>query len=212
MDFTQFTEPPLLYIVIAVAVLLVGLLIAVVVRSSQRRREREQLQERYGSEYDRTVATHGSKRAAVADLKDREQQHEELDVHDLKPADLSLVRKNMAVAQYRFVEDPADALRRSDAVMTEVLRAKGYPVEDRDKAGRLFSVDYPEHAATVRAALNAEQGTDVQQLRERFLRARKTIAEITGTTFGPEDATETTPACRELRVEQNEPQQDTSHV
>lgn len=208
----DFTEPPVLYIVIAVAVLLVGLLIAGIVRSTQRRRERERLQERYGSEYDRTVAAHGSKRAAVADLKEREQQREAMELRDLNPADLTLVRKNMAVAQYRFVENPADSMRLTRDVLTEVLRAKGYPVTDGDTASRVFSVDHPDHAATVRATLGSDRVTDVDTLRQHFLQARATIADITGTTFGPEDVTKTTSAPDDLRVEHTSPQQHTSDV
>lgn len=200
MDITQ---PPLLYILIAVAVLLVAFAIAAAVRSARHRRERQELQQRYGAEYDRTVERHRNTRGAVADLKEREQQREELQLHDLNDADLTLVRKNLAIAQFRFVEDPTDALRQTEQIMTEVLRAKGYPVDDRDNAARLFSVDHPEHAETVRTTLEPTQTSDVEHLRERFLQARKTIADITGTKFGPEDAGHAVDAGDDLRVEHN---------
>ena len=201
MDITQ---PPLLYVVIALAVLIVGLIVFSVAQSAQRKRERARLQERYGSEFDRTVESHRSTRAAVEDLKEREQLHDHLSVHDLNEADLVMVRKHMAMAQYRFVEDPADALRRTEDVLTEVLRAKGYPMDDREQAGRLFSVDHPEHAQTLRTALDSSQPTtDVEQLRKRFLDARKTIAEVAGTTFSPVDAVELNASNDDLRIERS---------
>ena len=197
----DLTSPPLLYIVIALAVVIAGLVLFSAAQSAKRKRERERLQHRYGPEFDRTVAEHRSTRAALEDLKEREEQHQQLALRDLNEADLVLVRKHMAMAQYRFVEDPADALRRTEGVLTEVLRAKGYPVEDRENAIRLFSVDHPTHAETLRTALDSSSTTDVDELRTRFLDARQTMAEVAGTTFSPVDAVQFNAAPDDLRIE-----------
>lgn len=189
MDLSTLTEPPGLYILIAVAVLVVALLIWAAVAAGRRKREREELRKRYGSEYDRTVQQHRRKRDAVADLRQREEQHESIQLRDLNDADLQLVRRHMAIAQYRFVEEPADALRQTERVLTEVLRAKGYPMgTDPDQATRLFSVDHPEHAGTVRSMLSGGGHSDVDTMRDQFLQARKTIAEVTGASFVLDDA------------------------
>lgn len=189
MDLTTLTQPPWLYVVIAAAVVLLGLLIWGIVSSARSRRERDELRERYGAEFDRAVAEHGNRRAAVADLKAREVEHEMLTLRDLNDADLTLVRRHMAAAQYRFVEDPADALLRVERVMTEVLRAKGYPVaHDRRQAARLFSVDHPDHAGSVRDVLTDGADGELHDLRQRFLEARKTIADVTGASYELDDA------------------------
>ena len=189
MDLTTLTEPPGLYVLLALAAVLVALVVWGLVSSERRRRERDALRERYGAEFDRAVEEHGSRRAAVADLQARESEHQTLSLRDLNEADLELVRQHMARAQYRFVEDPADALLRVERVMTEVLRAKGYPLpEDRSQAARLFSVDHPEHAQSVRGVFSKGTDGDVDDLRTRFLEARKTIQDVTGASYVLADA------------------------
>lgn len=199
MDLTVLTQPPALYAVLAVAVVVIALIVWGVVASSRARRERTDLRERYGAEFDRAVSEHGNRRGAVSDLRARESEYEMLNLRDLNDADLDLVRRHMAAAQFRFVEDPADALLRVERVMTEVLRARGYPVaQDRRQAARLFSVERPDHAGVVRSVFDDGAAGDVDDLRTRFLEARKTIADVTGATYLLEDAT---PPPSDLRVE-----------
>lgn len=190
MDLATLTEPPLLYVLIALGVLIVGAIVWGVVASKRRRAEQQRLQDRYGAEYERTVAEHRSTRAAVADLRNREQRHDELQLRDLNDADRDLVRRHMATAQFRFVEDPADAILQTQRVMTEALRAKGYPMDhDRDEAIRLFSVDHPEHAGAVRTLLEGRHDGDTDHMRRSFLNSRKVLQAVTGASFVQEDAT-----------------------
>ena len=198
MDLKMLTEPPALYAVLAIAAVILAALVWGVT-TARAHRDRNQLRERYGEEFDRAVAEYGSRRAAVADLRAREAEHDQLSLRNLNDADLALVRRHMAAAQYRFVEDPADALLRVERVMTEVLRAKGYPVaHDRHQAARLFSVDHPDRAGSVRSVLDDGSDGDLADLRKRFLEARKTIADVTGTTYVLDDAN-AVPA--DLRIE-----------
>jgi hypothetical protein len=199
MDVATLTEPPLLYVLIALAVLIVGAIVWGVVASKRRRAEQQRLRERYGSEYERTVAEHRSTRAAVADLRQREQRHDELEVRTLNDADRDLVRRDMATAQFRFVEDPAEAILQAQRVVTETLRAKGYPIgDDRDEAVRLFSVDHPEHAGAVRTLLEGRHDGDTDSMRRMFLGSRKVLQDVAGVSFVREDATAT---ADDLRVE-----------
>lgn len=201
MDLTQ---PPLLYVAIGVAIALVALLVWAVMSSARKRREREALRDRYGAEYDHTISEHRNKRAAVADLKQRESEHEQLQLRDLNDADRDLIRRHMAAAQFRFVEDPADALMRTERIMVEVLRAQGYPVaKDRDQATKLFSVDHPDHAQSVRTIFDGDHRTGTDELRDRFLQARKTIADVTGTTYESDDALAERAPLTDLRVERD---------
>ena len=175
MDLTVMTEPPALYAGLATAAVVLALIAWGLITSARARRER-------------------------AELRARESEHEMLTLRDLDDADLDLVRRSMAAAQFRFVEDPADALLRVERVMTEVLRAKGYPVaEDRRQAARLFSIEHPDRAGSVRDVFDDGGSDDVADLRTQFLEARKTIADITGTTYGLDDAA-AAPA-GDLRVE-----------
>ena len=73
----------ILWIVIALAVVLV---VVVVVAALTSRRRRQHLQERFGSEYDRTVEGADRRRAAERDLRAREERHDELDLRPLSDA------------------------------------------------------------------------------------------------------------------------------
>ncbi|MDP9405405.1 MAG: hypothetical protein M3O86_02220 [Actinomycetota bacterium] len=178
-------------IIIAAAVVVVVLLVLAVLRARRKRRERDELRQRYGPEYERTVQQRGSQRAAVRDLRAREQEREQLSLRNLNDADRELVRRHMASLQYRFVEDPADVLLGTDRVATEVLRAKGYPVaENRERALRLFSVDYPKEAEAIRSVMERNHGGDVTRMRETFVGVRAALQEVTGVSYVLGDAVE----------------------
>ena len=179
MDGGTLTSPSLLYA--ALALLLLALIVWGVGSRARARREREELRARYGDEFDRAVGEHGNQRAALADLRARENERQLLALRELNAADLDIVRRHMAAAQYRFVDNPQEALDRVERIMTEVLRAKGYPVaHDRRQTARLFSVDHPDHAASLREVLDEGSAGDLEDLRVRFVKARKTISDMTG--------------------------------
>ena len=46
--------------------------------------------------------------------------------------------------QRQFVDEPLAALQKADRLIREVMKAKGYPVEDFEERAALLSVDYPE--------------------------------------------------------------------
>jgi len=187
------------YVLIAAGIALV-LIIVLAVVAARRRRERRELRARFGDEYDRTVEARGSKRRAVRDLRERQQLRGDLELHQLNDADRDLVRRHMAALQYRFVEDPADVMLATGRVVTEVLRAMGYPVAaDREKALRLYSVDHAAHAGAVRAALEGEHHGSVARMRDVFLGVRRALEGSADVTYGLADASPDAP--RELRVE-----------
>src|SRR5512133_1011035 len=74
-----------LLIVIIVVVVIVALLAVVIAR----RRRSEGLQTRFGSEYPRTVARAGDRRAAESQLAEREQRHHQLRTRAGRPSALS---------------------------------------------------------------------------------------------------------------------------
>lgn len=202
MDLTTLTQPPWLYVTIGVAIALVAVVIWTVASAARRKRERKALQERYGAEYDRTLALHRSKRATVADLRERERLHDQLELRNLNDIDRDLVRRHMATLQYRFVEDPSDVMLQTDRVITEVLRAKGYPVaDDRERSLRLFSVDHPEQAVAVRTVMEGNYDGDVAAMRQAFLDARRALAEVSGISYVLGDAADSPD---DLRVEQTQ--------
>jgi hypothetical protein len=127
---------------LVVAVVLVG------VRASRTRR----LRETFGPEYDRTLDDAGSRGEAEAELRDRQKRHDELDLRPLAPDVRESYLEQWRVTQERFVDDPRGATVEADHLVVDVMRARGYPVEDIDQRAADISVDHPELVANYRAA------------------------------------------------------------
>src|ERR1700722_8652710 len=116
--------------VIAVAVVIVVLVAMMLIT---RRRRTSALQERFGPEYERTVSSTGERRAAEAELQEREERHQEFQVQPLAPAARQRYQDDWRVVQSQFVDDPASAVAAADVLIQTVMRERGYPVEDFDR-------------------------------------------------------------------------------
>jgi hypothetical protein len=129
----------------AVVVLIVLVLLAVVLGLVlMRRRRSAQLREHFGPEYERSVSTAGDPRAAEAELAARQKRREEFDVRDLRPDERTRFRDSWNEIQRKFVDDPRGSLRSADVLVAEIMRARGYPVDDDfDRRADDMSVDHP---------------------------------------------------------------------
>ena len=167
-------------IVVVAAVILIG---AIAAWMQQRRRT--ELKERFGSEYDRTVSEEGDRRAAEKDLADRERKRERLDIVPLSPEAQSKYSESWRAVQGQFVDDPADAVNEADGLVTNVMRDRGYPIDDFDQRAEDISVDHPEvvqnyraaHAVHVKAS-NGDGGASTEDLRQGFVHYRALFTEL----------------------------------
>ena len=127
---------------------MVGILVALVVVAGilwyfvTQRQRTEALQERYGPEYSRTVHEIGSQRAAEKELIKREERVEHLDIRPLLADQRELFRQRWRGVQATFVDDPAGAIARADALVEEVMKTRGYPVADFDQRAADLSVHH----------------------------------------------------------------------
>src|SRR3954464_2792879 len=129
-----------IWIVIAVVVVLV--IVAVVAAATSRRR-RHHLQQRFGSEYDRTLEGADRRREAERDLRDREARHDELQLRPLSEASRQRYTQQWSDMQSGFVVRPQVAVADADRLITDLMRERGYPVDDFDPRSELVSVDHP---------------------------------------------------------------------
>jgi hypothetical protein len=136
------------WIWILIAIVAVLLIAYFVWKSVQQRR----LKGRYGREYERTVAESGSKRQATSELKEREKRREKLDVRPLEPAARDRYLHSWRETQARFVDIPTDSVKEADALIQQVMRERGYPVDDFDQRAADLSVDHPRVVEDYRAA------------------------------------------------------------
>ena len=168
-------------IVIAILVVVVVIVLLAVVLGQRRRTGR--LQEQFGPEYQRTVARTGDQRSAEADLTAREQRRRELDIVPLEPATRDRYLESWRATQGKFVDDPAGATHEADMLVAQVMRDRGYPVDDFEQQAADVSVDHPRVAENYRAAhalsLAHEQGlAGTDDLRQAFVHYRSLFAEL----------------------------------
>jgi len=139
----------ILWIIIALAVVLV---VVVVVALLTGRHRRQHLQERFGSEYDRTVEGADHRREAERELREREARHDELDLRPLSDAARQRYTQQWQEMQSGFVDRPQVAVADADRLITDLMRERGYPVDDFDTRSELVSVDHPDVVENYRTA------------------------------------------------------------
>src|SRR5262249_1475869 len=145
---------PVVAVVVIAAVGVVAL--ALIVGTQQAKRYR--LRERFGPEYDRRVEDRGDRARAERELAELTRQRDRLDIHPVDPA----ARERYAAAwkrvQAQFVDQPQAALEAADELVSQVMRDRGYPVDDFDRRADLVAVDHP-------AVVNHYRGAHAVQLR-----------------------------------------------
>jgi len=117
-----------------------------------RRRKTAALRTKFGSEYNRAVLVHGSKRIAEAKLADREKRVEKLTIRDLDSFEHERFEKRWEDVQARFVDSPKGAVMEADDLVSSLMKARGYPVADFDQRADDISVDHPKVVENYRAA------------------------------------------------------------
>ena len=168
-------------VLIAILVIVVVIVGLAVVLGQRRRTER--LQQQFGPEYQRTVARAGDQRAAEADLSARERRRRELDIVALEPAARDRYVESWRVTQGRFVDDPAGATHEADTLVAQVMRDRGYPVDDFEHRADDVSVDHPRVAENYRAAhaiyqANEQGLASTDDLRQAFVHYRSLFSEL----------------------------------
>ena len=164
-----------LWIVIAVvAFVLVAGIAFLVARERQRRRT---LRARFGPEYDRRIEAASSRRKAEAELAGRANRRDELDIRPLPEAARQRYTAQWAELQGRFVDRPVVAVLDADELVAQVMRERGYPVDDFESQSELVSVDHPDVVQNYRTghAIHAKTTTgeaSTEELRQAVVAYR----------------------------------------
>ena len=143
MDTTNTTT----LIIVAVVFLVIGGVLAMAVMRFQRTRR---LKDRFGPEYDRALDRVGDKRRAEEELEARLAHVENLDIRSLSAEEVNRFSLEWQATQTEFVDQPLGAVKKANRLIQEVMRTRGYPVEDFEQRASDISVDYPELVSNYR--------------------------------------------------------------
>ena len=157
--------------VVVVLLVVIGLLLV-------RERRSRQLKQDFGPEYRRAVAEHGDQRAAEKELSDRRRRVEKFEIRPLDPASRERYTARWSATQRHFVDEPAAAVGEAHALVQEVMRDRGYPVEeDFERRAADISVEHPNVVENYRAAHEISSqardgGASTEQLRQSLVHFR----------------------------------------
>jgi predicted nucleic acid-binding protein len=173
------------WVLIAASVVIVAVLIVAAISASRRKRTKR-LKERFGPEYERTVFEAGEQKTAEKELAARERKRDKLEILPLTPKALENYANRWQLVQTAFVDNPSSAVGDADRLVTEVMRERGYPVDNFDQQAADISVDHPTVVENYRAAhgihlsqQNGEVGTEAQ--RQAFVHYRALFEKLLDT-------------------------------
>jgi len=166
-------------VIVVAAVIIVG----GIAWSAARARRRKGLQERFGSEYDRTVADAPNRREAEANLSEREKRRDQFDIRSLDQSSRDRYASEWQNTQARFVDDPEAAVGEADRLIQRVMLERGYPVDDFEQRANDLSVDHPDVISNYRAAHGISVANDrgkasTEDLRTAMVHYRALFAEL----------------------------------
>jgi hypothetical protein len=165
------------WILIAAAIVVIAAVAIIVTRSANNRKRTERLKDRFGPEYERTVGEAGEQSAAEDELAARERKRDKLDIVPLSPGAREKYADSWRTVQTAFVDNPSSAVGDADRLVTQVMRDRGYPIDDFDQRAADISVDHPKVVENYRTAhsiylLQEEGDVGTEDQREAFVHYR----------------------------------------
>lgn len=166
------------------AIIVAAIIIAIAVVASGRAKSRR-LQQRFGPEYDRTVRTAGDRATAEQELAARETRVKRMHIEELPAGARERYTEEWRTVQTRFVDQPREALKEADNLVTSVMRDRGYPMNDFDQRAADLSPDHPQVVDNYRAAheiaSRSEQGeASTEDLRQAMVHYRTLFNDLLG--------------------------------
>jgi hypothetical protein len=166
-----------------VAIIVIVVIVLALAWFLMRRQRTARLRQQFGPEYERAVSESGSRQAAEAELEDRRARREKLEIVALEPAARDRYLEQWRLVQAQFVDSPTEATRAADRLINEVMRDRGYPVEDFEQRAADISVDHPQVVDDYRAAhavaeVNERSEASTEDLRQALVHYRSLFEEL----------------------------------
>jgi hypothetical protein len=146
-------------IIAAFAILIVLMFLFFVWSVAQRNRDKA-LRRRFGPEYEAALRQYGDPLSARAALTERRERMAGVAIRPLRPEEKEIFAHRWHDVEAHFARDPRTAIWEADALVNDVMRTRGYPVEPFEKRADDLSVDHPGVARNYR---NAHEATARQE-------------------------------------------------
>ncbi len=178
------TGTPLVYYVIG-AVIVVAIIIIIAALASRSARSKR-LQQRFGPEYDRAVRTTGDRATAERELAARETRVQRMHIEELPAGARDRYTEEWRTVQTRFVDQPREALKQADSLVENVMRDRGYPMNDFEQRAADISPDHPQVVDSYRIAhgiaSRSETGeVSTEDMRQAMVHYRTLFTDLLGT-------------------------------
>jgi hypothetical protein len=141
---------------ILVGVLILAGAVRYGVRDAQRRREAG-AQYSVEPEYSQEVQTRGEPATKPQPSETADERHG-LDIRQLDAATRDRYAQRWEAVQAEFADRPSPALEAADQLVAEVMRDRGYPVDDFEEHAELVAAESPQVVEHYRAARTVRHG------------------------------------------------------
>jgi hypothetical protein len=170
---------------IVIAVIAAVVVVAAISFLLARKRRSQKLRERFGPEYDRVLKKEGGVRSAEGVLQMRAKRREKFSLRPLSESSRLDFAGRWKTVQSQFVDEPKGAVAQADALVNELMAARGYPMADFEQRAADISVDHPLVVENYRAAhaiaLRHDSGqASTEDLRKAMVHYRTLFEELLG--------------------------------
>jgi hypothetical protein len=170
---------------IIIIVLIAALVVLAGLWAYGRKKRTERLQGKFGPEYGRAVEERGGPAKAEEALQTREKRVEHYDLTPLSPDDRRNFGQEWDRLQALFVDSPKDATTRADALIGQVMTARGYPEGPFDQRLEDLSVEHAQAVQGYRAAhevamRRARGEATTEDMRQAMIGYRRLLDELLG--------------------------------
>ena len=185
MDLTDTTT----IIIVAVLFLVIGVVLTMAMTRFQRTRR---LRDRFGPEYDRTLERVGNKRSVEDELEARLAHVQELNIRALTAEEINRFTLAWQATQTEFVDQPLASVKKADQLIQDVMRTRGYPVEDFEQRAADISVDYPDVVINYRelheiATRGDREKISTEEMRQAMVHGRELFERLVQSQTKTED-------------------------
>jgi hypothetical protein len=139
--------------VMIITFIAIVLVVAVMAYVSRQENAKRRIRTSFGPEYARVRSEHGGTRAADRELARRSQMHNKLRLGPISANDRDFYASSWEQIRGGFLDDPAVSLSVAEQLISRLLEARGYPVDEQGEQLALLSVQHGHALADYRQAL-----------------------------------------------------------